>query len=70
MQTPDFRDQHLCPNPLCQFFFPSIDDLCAHLSVPRTTCANWAQRFINDMLSRAAIEDSDIDDFDGELMHS
>ena len=50
-------EQHRCPNPGCYLIFPSIDDVCAHLSGPGFACAEWMQEFIHNLQHQEDIED-------------
>jgi hypothetical protein len=62
-------EQHRCPNSQCSQLFSSLDDICKHLSVPGSMCANWTQGFVNNLLHRGTVQpkfehvEHDLDDY-------
>jgi len=54
-------EQHYCPNPRCNLIFSSIDDVCAHLSVPGLACTDWTEEFIHNLRQRENVEDESED---------
>jgi hypothetical protein len=61
----DAAGRHRCPNSQCNQLFVSIDAVCAHLSVPGSTCANWTQDFVHNLLHRDTVQhvEHDLDDY-------
>src|ERR1700732_2599963 len=58
--------QHRCPNPLCNLFFLSLDDVCAHLSAPGAPCTIWTQDLVHNLFGRHAVQHVEEDFDNGE----
>ena len=55
--------QHHCPNPLCNLFFLSLDDVCTHLSALGAPCTIWTQDLVHNLFGRDAVQHVE-EDFD------